>query len=403
MSDVVSLQPQNATPLMRAVSLTNAERRPIAPADLATLWDPRACPADVLPYLAAAHGVSVWRSDWPEARKRRVIARSIALKSQRGTLPCFEEHLAFIDSALVQAIAPPQRAVALDTWTVEQREAWKAQFPELRVYHYRNRAQLGGLVTSGRWLTARLTPQASQGLRFAGQQAVVVDGGVERSALVKVTSGASEFAQTAQISLPTVGRFCVPGRPGRGFYPQASIARERLFAIRAAARGPDTVRPGLQPLDVAPTRVSAPIAGVVAFPAGEALAGPFRFVCASRAREAVYDSIRLFEPSRVRSGKVRRRAGLTPGFTRLGQPPFQLELAVDLSHQRRKARRFPSMPAFLEEFDPTRTDEALAALRAAKLGRDRILVRTGLHRRIQLGDRVPLNGSFRLGQIIRSL
>ncbi|MDP2214772.1 phage tail protein I [Phenylobacterium sp.] len=403
MSDAVSLQPQNATPLMRAVSLTNADRRPIAPADLASLWDPRACPAAVLPYLAAAHGVSVWRSAWPDARKRRVIARSIALKSQRGTLPCFEEHLAFVDSEMVQVTAPPQRAVTLDPWTVQQREAWKAQFPELRVYHYRNRAQLGGLVTAGRWLTSRLTPQASQGLRYSGQQAVVVDGGVERSALVKVTSGASEFVQTAQISLPTSGRFCVPGRSGRGFFPQASIARERLFMIRSAERGPDTVRPGLQPIDVSPTRISSPIANLVAFPAGQALAGPFRFLRASRAREAVYDSIRLFEPSRVRAGKVRRRAGLTPGFSRLGQPPFHLELAIDLSHRRRKARRLPNMPGFLEEFDPTRTEEALSAIRAAKLGRDRVIVRTGLHRRIQLGDRVPLNGTFRLGQIIRSL
>lgn len=403
MPDVVSLQPQNATPLMRAVSLANADRRPIGPGALASLWDPKACPSAVLPYLAAAHGVSVWRSDWPDARKRQVIARSIELKRRRGTVPCFEEHLGFVDAELVQVIAPPQRAVALEPWTEAEREAWRAQFPELRVYHFRNRAQLGGVTAAGRWLALRLTPQDSVADRHAGQQAVVVDRGVERSALVKVAAGASEFAQTAQIALPTVGRFCVPGRSGAGFFPRASIAHERLYVVRPAARGPETVRPGLAPLDVAPERVSAPIAGVVAFAAGQALAGPFRFVRASRAREAVYDSIRLFEPSRVRAGKVRRRAGLTLGFTRLGQPPFHLELAIDLSHQRRKARRFPHMPGFLEEFVPTRTDEALAAVRAAKLGRDRILVRTSLHRRITVGDRIPLNGTFRLGQIIRSL
>lgn len=403
MSDPVSLQPQNATPLMRAVSLTNAERRPIAPSDLGLLWDPRTCPAIALPHLAAAHGVSVWRSDWSEARKRRVIARSIALKSKRGTLPCFEEHLAFVDSELVQVIAPPQRATPLDPWTEQERASWRAQFPELRIYFFRNRAQLAGLTISGRWLASRLTPQDSRAEQFAGQQAAVFDRGVQRSARVRVLGGVDAFGRTAQISLPTTGRFLVPGPVGRGLFPQRSIARDRLYVIKPGAGGPETVRPGLRPIDVAPDRVSAPVAGLSAYPAGQALAGPFRFVRASQAREAVYDSLRLFEPSRVRAGKVRRRAGLTPGLTRLGQPPFHLELAVDLSHKRRKARRFPNMPGYPEEFDPTRADEALAALRAAKLGRDRILVRTGLHRRITLGDGVPLDGSFRLGQIIRSL
>ena len=45
----------------------------------------------------------------------------------------------------------------------------------------------------------------------------------------------------------------------------------------------------------------------------------------------------------------------------------------------------------------------LAAVRAAKLGRDKVEVRTSLHRPITLGDRVPLDGSRRLGQVIRSL
>ncbi|WP_051651366.1 phage tail protein I [Brevundimonas bacteroides] len=404
MSDQVSLQPQNATPLMRAVSLTNAGRRPIAPADLSTLWAPLTAPAAVLPYLAAAHGVSVWRSDWADAKKRQVITASIQLKRQRGTVPCFEGHLSFLDAELVQIIAPPQRAVTRDAMTVEERQRWLEQFPELRVYHYRNRNRQLGVATPGRWLSERWTVRSSEGPIYAGARAVIVDRGLESSAAVQVVSGASEFAQSVRIALPSPGRRCVLGiASARFLVPLASQAADRLYAFRPGAAGPDTLRPGLQPIDVRPERVASPQPGLIALPVGQALAGPFRFVRASRAREAVYDSIRLFEPSRVQRGKVRRRAGLTAGFSRLGQPAFHLELAVDLSQRRRKARRFPHLPGFIEAFDPQRTEEAMAAIRSAKLGRDKVEVRTALHRRITAGDGVPLDGTFRVGQIIRSL
>jgi len=404
LSEPVSLQPQNATPLMRAVSLANADRRPIAPADLSTLWDPMAAPASVLPYLAAAHGVSVWRSDWTDAKKRQVIAASIQLKRQRGTAPCFEGHLAFLDAELVQLIAPPQRAVVRDAMTPEERRRWLEQFPELRVYHYRNRSRQVGVAAPGRWLAQRWTVRESEGARFAGSRAVIVDRGLESSAIVQVSTGASEFAQTVRVALPSPGRRFVLGPASTRFLvPRTSAASDRLYAFRPGFSGPETLRPGLQPIDVRPERVAAPRSDLVAFPVGQALAGPFRFTRASRAREAVYDSIRLFEPSRVQSGKVRRRAGLTAGFTRLGHPAFHLELAVDLSQRRRKARRFPHLPGFIEAFDPQRTEQAMAAIRSAKLGRDKVEVRTALHRRIAAGDGVPLDGTVRLGQIIRSL
>ena len=404
MSDQVSLQPQNATPLMKAVSLTNAARRPIPLVDLSTLWDPMAAPAEVLPYLAAAHGVSVWRSDWTDAKKRQVIAASIQLKRQRGTAPCFEGHLGFLDAELVQIIAPPQRAVVRAALTAEERQRWLSQFPELRVYHYRNRNRQLGVATPGRWLSARWTVRSSEASLYAGARAVIVDRGVEASAVVQVVSGAAEFAQSIRIGLPTRGRRCVLGPASARFLtPLASGAADRLYAFRPGLTGPDTLRPGLQPIDVTPERVAASQSALVALPVGQALAGPFRFARASRAREAVYDSIRLFEPDRVQRGRVRRRAGLTAGFSRLGQPAFRLELAVDVSQRRRKARRFPNLPGFIEAFDPERTEEAMAAIRSAKLGRDKVEVRTALHRRITAGDGVPLDGTFRVGQIIRSL
>ncbi len=403
MSEPVSLQPQNATPLMRGVSLADADR-PISAADVATLWDPKRCPAAALPHLAAALGVSVWRSDWSEDRKRQVIARSIQLKRQRGTIPCFEGHLEFVGGELVQVVAPPSRAVALQALTPTERQAWLSQFPELRIYYFRNRNRQLGVMSPGSRPPAILTVRSSQAAKYAGARAVVVDQGVERSAIVQVASGASEFVQTVQVAIPHRDRRFVPGVAGLGFmFARKSDAADRLYVFRAGSGGPETVRPGLRPIDVRPTRVAGRQAGLPAVTAGQALGGPFRFLRNSRAREGVYDSVRLFDPAKARAGQVRPRAGLTLGRTRLGQPAFHLELAVDLTFKRRKVRRLPNLPGFVQAFDPTRTEEAMAAVRAAKLGRDKVQVQTALHRRLTLGDAVPLNGSVRLGQIIRSL
>lgn len=57
---------------------------------IAVLWDPWQCPAEVLPYLAWALSVDMWRTDWPERVKRRVVANSLAVHRIKGTRPAVE-------------------------------------------------------------------------------------------------------------------------------------------------------------------------------------------------------------------------------------------------------------------------------------------------------------------------
>lgn len=61
---------------------------------ISLLWDPWNCPLDVLPYLAWAVSVDMWRSDWPEVVKRRVVAGSFHLHRIKGTRPAVEHALA---------------------------------------------------------------------------------------------------------------------------------------------------------------------------------------------------------------------------------------------------------------------------------------------------------------------
>ncbi len=405
MSDPASLLPSNATPLMRAVSLTNAARRPMALGPIGAMLDPAAIPAAVLPYLAAANGVSVWKPEWSDDRKRAVIARSIVLKRRRGTVPCFEGHLAFVDAQLVRFLATPQRPTPRKALTVDEEAAWLAQFPELRIYYFRNRSHRPAVLTPGVWRTARLTPLASRADGDAGARAEIVRGGVANPVRIAITGGESEFAREVEVALAVTGRRFVLGQAlARPFaFARASDAAERLYSFRPVSNAPRTVRPQITPFDATPKRVAGRSADLHLVTVSRAWNGPHRFLRASTARQNVYDAFRLFDPALARAGRSHRQGGWTLGLSRLGQPAFQVELALDLTFQRRKVRRFPNLPGFVEKHDSSRTDEALAAIRGAKLGRDQVLMRSNLHRRITAGDGVPLDGSFRLGQIIRSL
>lgn len=50
------------------------------------LWNPDACPAHLLPWLAWALSVDDWDVEWPEATKRRVIAESVKIHRHKGSV-----------------------------------------------------------------------------------------------------------------------------------------------------------------------------------------------------------------------------------------------------------------------------------------------------------------------------
>lgn len=80
MSDLL---PPNATDAERALSIAV---RPEIPVPLRTLWNPYACPANVLPWLAWALSVDEWDATWPETTQRQTIAASISQHKIKGTV-----------------------------------------------------------------------------------------------------------------------------------------------------------------------------------------------------------------------------------------------------------------------------------------------------------------------------
>lgn len=84
-----SLLPFNAIKQERDLESTLL-RTAILPVDIATIWDPHACPVERLPWLAWALSVDTWDSDWPESTKRSLIANSVQIHKTKGTVSAIE-------------------------------------------------------------------------------------------------------------------------------------------------------------------------------------------------------------------------------------------------------------------------------------------------------------------------
>jgi phage tail P2-like protein len=79
-----SLLPPNSSPQERAIE-QSAARLGSVDVPVGKLWDPRSCPASLLPWLAWALSVDTWDAAWSEPVKRQVIADSLAIHARKGT------------------------------------------------------------------------------------------------------------------------------------------------------------------------------------------------------------------------------------------------------------------------------------------------------------------------------
>lgn len=86
------LLPPNASPEEKAISRA-MDRISAVPIPVSDMWSPGEIPAAALPWLAWALSVDVWNPDWPEARKRAVIAASFQVHRHKGTRRAVREAL----------------------------------------------------------------------------------------------------------------------------------------------------------------------------------------------------------------------------------------------------------------------------------------------------------------------
>ena len=84
MADADEVLPPNRTELEAALEKL-ARRATETTTPLHRLWDAERCPLHLLPWLAWALGVDEWSSEWPEERKRAVVATALQVRRRAGT------------------------------------------------------------------------------------------------------------------------------------------------------------------------------------------------------------------------------------------------------------------------------------------------------------------------------
>lgn len=110
-----ALLPPNSTPFERAIDDAGAARlEPLFDAP-ANYQDPATCPPKFLSRLAWALSVDHWRSDWPEAVKRAVIAASPRVHRLKGTVAAVRAAVeAFVPGArLIEWFSPEGRSAGM--------------------------------------------------------------------------------------------------------------------------------------------------------------------------------------------------------------------------------------------------------------------------------------------------
>lgn len=112
---VTALQTSNAGVFEYALAHAMGDDLPIPYREI---LDPYLTPAEFLPFLAKHYSVDLWFPDWPEARKREMIAQVSGqstiypgqhLAELKGTFEGLKRYLWFVDATVIARIAYPVR------------------------------------------------------------------------------------------------------------------------------------------------------------------------------------------------------------------------------------------------------------------------------------------------------
>src|SRR5574344_1255844 len=93
MTQIKSILPPNATPLLKDLEQSTASRFPLLYGGVRYLNNPDLCPDYLLPWLAWAVSVDVWSDDWESSQKRATIRQSIQVHKEKGTLGALKRAL----------------------------------------------------------------------------------------------------------------------------------------------------------------------------------------------------------------------------------------------------------------------------------------------------------------------
>lgn len=391
------LLPRDYPRFGRAVDEASAALADV-PVPLAALWNPLTCPESHLAWLAWALSVDVWDDAWPVEAKRDMTARALQLHRLKGTLAGIRAYVEAAGGVIVRAETPPATAYAGASLTADERAAYLATLPQIRIYE---RFDDDAASPSTFWndfsgcyfldpvtgASLMLTCEVDLGER-AGTFAVLWRAG-EATPIERAT--VSEISGDAQrVFVPALA----PGVTFSGeplglepyLWPSSAAERVYTFSIRETPEAERLlylfpIGPGhREAINTEPDHVAEPGLCPAAAFCGEPMAD---FLAPTGAETRLYRAIYINDPDRPGS--------LAPAVSymddcRFGLASFTAELSVVVHTLRPWWVADDFVYGFFYDGDgPARLAAALDAIDAAKAARDVVLVGTNNYHPLTVG------------------
>lgn len=384
---------RQAEGLEKAMADVDSERITLINAELIKdIWDPWACPARLLPYLAWAMGVEYWNDKWSEVTKRSWIAYQLTFKSIRGTQEALERVVDYAGRdvsrwghQVKKVTTRPQKVFSGPSLTREEREEWLKKLPQVRVWRV-NEVGTSSRSKSfyGSSSSIKLhSPQFCLGGGFPVPSTAIYRlrrrvRWIENDQEIDVTI--DDFGSFFQIHKPSIEDGSVfSGRPfglGRHYIP--STAHERLITIEPKPLLPwrSANTPSLQAVTSEPERVT--VSGLRQASVFSDLPMRQGFFVPSTAHFRIFQRYAVLDES-VR--ELRRRPVQFMGTGRYGFPAFTAwaEVAIGNTRNRRAADFGVNIPKyrFYLPHDDSAVRRVEQAIVASKALRDKIMLQTG--------------------------
>ncbi len=419
-------------------------------------WDPWRISSTNLPYLAWAQGVNLWEDSWSEQFKRAWVAKQWQMKFERGSAIGLKDFVNTVNASpgmharVTNLVVPPASFFPGPRLTEEERKAYVARFPQLRLYPYAPRPQLpwlnylGGyqlskngqktFVNNGHFFgpLRKFYPTNFNAGGLYLRKCTLYDPqtGVETQLTVRTIVAVPQPGQKAitydEIVLdPNPGNLFYPGRGNQQyFFPGGTpVPRNRRHSIvlgrlprteSRVVRIPrdhtlartqyqalfTTIVPGLQPINVRPELV--PVRHprqVFAFYANTPLR--YAYLTKSNAWQYFYERWYLFDPTRLPDS---RKTFTIMGRARFGIHKYTAEADILASFNWPKYRAtyggFIGRGRFFAPKDTRLIDQIRRATTASMALRDTVQIDTNIKRRIQIKDLTVLDGRFSIGQYV---
>jgi hypothetical protein len=412
-----TLLPPNHTAFEEAFDLTGARIDELA-VDIPKLVRPWEIPATHLAWLAWGLSVDLWEKEWSEETHRTLAARSLPMHARKGTQASIAEHIRIMGADPRRFIVPPAKTFMMEGFTEEERQAFLARFPQLRIHPF---------VARGTYRFAHFTSAAF------GRSKAFLD-----ACCVKDVGAWSRYVRTARlwdrgeettltiraVTPEGVGRFhaaafdevILGAKPTRALHldapPKAKafliddmgvaqrmirIPRDASYNWRLGREAYTTTYPDADLVDVRPQHIAEQHDGQpTALYATRRQFIQGKHLPPTISWRFIYERWHVHDPARVPDVRIR---STHLGFTRLGMPPYHAEVRTRIKGKLAPRTAGPFVNGYLMTGNRKPIADIRKAVRVSKSLRDRILLDTKTWRFPRAGDRLKV-GAVTLGRYI---